>query len=170
MSHVIFKNCLFSQQVPGNWKPQENPNAARIKELLDAYKTIASREKVEKDRKKYATPKRRTFHLNSSTGSLGSNLSGLGSFHSEKYGILTPANKRLKELNSSMIGGQEVPQSFESQLKALIKPSKTVDSFEPLVIEDYFSNEMNINSSKFKIIDFLLIGFFFLLVFFIFNK
>lgn len=67
--------------------------------------------------------------------------------HSDKYGILAPAQKRLAATAS--IGNQNLdPQiTIEQQFKSLIKPAETVDSFEELP-DEFFSKEFNINSSK----------------------
>jgi len=143
--------------VPGNWRQPENPNAKRVRELLNAYKVIAAREKIEKDRKKYATavPKRRTFHLTKTSaivdtfrsGSSSSNVSsGLNS--SDKYGILSPASRRLKNISQANNGGIEYGhESFEAQMKAILTPASTVDCFEQMVPEDFFVNT-NVNASE----------------------
>ncbi len=118
---------------------------------------VAAREKIEKDRKKYVTPKRRTFHMSSSSSSLTSSSSNIlgvtSSFQPDKYGILSAANRRLKSNVSSAIGQQEspIPQSIEVQLKALLTPSKTVDSFESIEmpIDDNYLKNANINSSEY---------------------
>ena len=90
--------------VPGNWRQPENPNTKRIKELLEAYKVVASREKIENDRKKYPIPKKRTFHLTAMNAAVAAFASGSSSsIHSDKYGILSPVNRRLKNINASMI-------------------------------------------------------------------
>lgn len=131
--------------IPGNWRQPENPNSKRVKELLEAYKVVAAREKVEKDRKKYITPKRRQFHLTSASPSISA-LSSTSSIHSDKYGILSPASRRLKNLNPASNPAQENSvQSIEVQMKALLTPSQTVDNFEPLIPEDFFTIS-NINS------------------------
>ena len=136
-------------KVPGNWKVPENVYAKRIGELLEAYKVVAAREKVEKERKKYATPKRRSFHpSNTSLMSMsGSNLSSNST--PDKYGILGPANRRIKSgsvLNTS-VQEQTVSQTIDVQLQTLLKPSLTVTSFEPLS-DVIFTKKININSSK----------------------
>ena len=43
-------------------KPEENIHTNRISELLKAYKMIASKEKLEKERKKYTRVKKRQFN------------------------------------------------------------------------------------------------------------
>lgn len=65
ISIIWIKVPIF--QVPGNWKIPENAHAKRVSELLEAYKVVAAREKVEKERKKYSTPKRRSFHPSTSS-------------------------------------------------------------------------------------------------------
>lgn len=133
--------------IPGNWRQPENPNAKRIKELLEAYKVIAAREKLEKDRKKYTNPKRRTFHLTTGNSAVDAFRSG-GVAHADKYGIMSPANRRLKNVSQggSSGGGHESNQeSFEDQIKGLLKPAETVETFEEIVPEEFFLNT-NVNS------------------------
>lgn len=133
--------------VPGNWRRPDNPNAKRVKELLEAYKVVAAKEKVEKDRKKYTTSKRRQFHFTSSSSPL-SGLSTSSSIHSDKYGILSPASRRLKNLNLAGGSAQEsTQQSIEVLMKGLLPPAQTVENFDPLVPEDFFTIT-NVNSSK----------------------
>ena len=69
--------------------------------------------------------------------------------HSDKYGILAPAQKRLAATAS--IGNQNLdPQiTMDQQFKSLIKPAETVDSFEELP-EEFFTQETNINSSNLR--------------------
>lgn len=131
--------------IPGNWRRPDNPNAKRVKELLEAYKVVAAKEKVEKDRKKYTTSKRRQFHFTSSSSPL-SGLSTSSSIHSDKYGILSPASRRLKNLNLAGGSAQEsTQQSIEVLMKGLLPPAQTVENFDPLVPEDFFTIT-NVNS------------------------
>lgn len=125
--------------IPGNWRRPDNPNAKRVKELLEAYKVVAAKEKVEKDRKKYAPSKRRTFHFTSSSSPLSA-LNTSSSIHSDKYGILSPASRRLKNLNLAGGNAQEsAQQSIEVLMKGLLPPAQTVDNFDQLVPEDFFT-------------------------------
>merc|ERR1712142_1214799 len=51
----------------GSWPEQENPNAARISNLLDYYRQLAQKEKAEKEKKKYI--RRRSYlHLSDKYG------------------------------------------------------------------------------------------------------
>lgn len=130
---------------PSGWKLQENKNSKRIQELLDAYKILSAKEKLEKDRKKYPTIKRRTFHLVSGSNTSSTSPSSL--LHTDKYGILAPAQKRLQLATSGSVQSNENQLTFDQQFKALIKPAETVDSFEKLP-EEFYTKEMNVNSSK----------------------
>lgn len=127
-------------------------HAKRINELLEAYKIVAAREKVEKERKKYATPKRRSFHpSNTSMMSMsGSNLSATST--PDKYGILGPTNRRIKSVSilNASLQEQVISQTIDVQFQTLLKPSVTVNSFEPLS-DDFFTKKININSSKITI-------------------
>ena len=147
----------------------------RVVELLSAYKTVATREKAEKDRKKYTVPKRRPFQqasgmMNVATSALallgssansattgmlgggdavGSSLSTLAPI--DKYGILSAASRRNK--TNMLSGGSSVfldgssQQTLEMQLKALLKPAVTVENFDPLP-EEYWTTSFNTYSGK----------------------
>ena len=140
--------------MPGGWRLQDNPNTKRINQLIDAYKVIATREKIEKDRKKYTMNKRRSFHLGATTSISGSHAAitasgSPSSLHLDKYGILSPVNKRLQMQTASSSGtdASAVQQSMEEQFKSLVTPAQTVDSFAPLP-EDLYSKPLNLHSSK----------------------
>jgi hypothetical protein len=125
--------------------------------LIEGYKVIAAKEKLERDRKKYPLMKRRNFNLANtdlSSSSVGSNLStnSISSLlHSDKYGILSPLQKKLQ---STSAASEQV--LAEEQFKALVKPSVVVESFESLP-SDFYSKELNINSSNFQISNILCI-------------
>jgi hypothetical protein len=122
---------------------------ARVNELIEGYKIIAAKEKLERDRKKYPLMKRRNFNLTSTdiaSGTIGSSSSSnsLSSLlHSDKYGILSPLQKKLQ-----ITTGSSDQVAAEEQFRALVKPSKVVESFESLP-SDFYNKELNINSSKF---------------------
>lgn len=139
--------------MPGGWRLQDNPNAKRINQLIDAYKVIATREKIEKDRKKYTMNKRRSFHLGATTSISGSHggITASGSpssLHLDKYGILSPVTKRLQMQTIGSSGDSSAGQmSIEQQFKSLITPAQTVDSFAPLP-EDIYTKPLNLHASK----------------------
>ena len=151
-----------------NLKSRENPDEARIIELLNAYKIVATREKLEKEKKKYPLTKRRTFHsaaaLNSSaslsTTSLSSTVqvisatSGLdatksGLTSADKYGLLAPVYKRLTGANYGPSQAIDPLMSIEQQFKSLIQPAVTVDNFDELPSE-FFNQPIALNSCKHK--------------------
>jgi len=134
---------LDCSSTPVTFKMPENPHSERIAELLKGYKAIASREKHEKDRKKYPLSKRRPFQVLSS----GSHSQSLSNLHPDKYGILGPALKRLANIGAA---SQQQHVSIEEQFKSLVSEPKTVDSFEPLP-DDFFTRPFNINSSMFSL-------------------
>jgi len=132
--------------IPGNWKLQENPHAKRVSELLEAYKIVAAREKSDKERKKYATPKRRSFHP--TTASLiGANLMSGINTTADKYGIMGSVNRRIKSASTQNPAGQEQfsNQTVDVQLQALLKPAATVKSFDPLP-DDFYTKKINVNT------------------------
>ena len=126
--------------------PKENPHFTRVSELLQAYKIIATREKSEKDRKKYPISKRRPFNFSSSNQSSStpnvSSIATSSALNTDKYGILGPLNRRGKSASTQQLPEQTGTQSLEAQLALLLKPPTTVDTFEPLS-EDYFTKPMN---------------------------
>lgn len=124
-------------------KSKENPHELRINELLNAYKVVATREKLEKEKKKYPLSKRRTFHQSLSSTS----PSQLGNV-SDKYGILTPVYKHLSSVSVSSNTGQtaDVPlMSLEQQFKSLVKPAIAVESFDDSPSE-LFTQNIKLNS------------------------
>lgn len=129
----------------------ENPNQERIQELCEAYKTIAAREKFEKDRKKYSTLKNRRFHMSPSGATLNTAITSVSStplLHSDKYGILSPAHKRMQSAGANTSQNTMDTQTpIDQMLKTLVRPGLTVDSFEPLS-DDFYLKEANINSSN----------------------
>lgn len=127
----------------------DNPNLGRIKELVDAYKVVAAREKFEKDRKKYTSMKNRRFQITSSGTNLNaiSGVSSSSSSISDKYGILTPIQKRQQQQQNPNQTQIDMLTPLDKQLQSLIKPAETVESFEPLS-SDFYTQNININSSK----------------------
>jgi dynactin 4 len=131
---------ISDSTAPSGWKLPNNEHIKRVTELLDAYKVVAAREKLEKERKKYTIGKRRIFHTSSAVLSTGSTLSSF-----DRYGILTPVHKKLNlSANHSEQGAQ---QSIEQLFKSLVKPAIPVESFESLP-EDIFTEPINVNMSK----------------------
>jgi hypothetical protein len=135
-------------KAPGGWKIRESTNITRVNELIEGYKLIASKEKQERDRKKYPIMKKRNFNILSSgdltPGTIGGSSSTLSSLmQTDKYGILSPIQKKLQ----SLAGGKNLEQiPVEEQFKMLVKPAKLTDSFDPLPSE-FYDQEININSS-----------------------
>ena len=140
-------------------KLEENIHTNRINELLKAYKIVASREKLEKERKKYPAIKRRQFNSpissfssthanpNAITGTgIGSSSSLLSS--SDKYGILSPAFKRVQSGNLNQPAEQAI--GIEQQFKSLVQKSTTVENFDPLS-DDFFTKNITINSCNFSL-------------------
>ncbi len=135
---------------------EENIHACRINELIKAYKTVASREKLEKERKKYPTIKRRQFNISGSSFS-SSNVNPnaitsssllVSSFHQlDKYGILSPVYKKVTSSNI-----QPSNDSFNATqtFKSLIEKSITVEDFDQLS-SDFFTKNINVNTCKFLI-------------------
>ena len=146
---ILFLYFIFKILIaPGGWKLQENPDSERVKELIEGYKMIAARERLERDRKKYPLLKRRNFTLASTEASSSNTISSLN--HSDKYGLLSPIQKKLN------IKPEEPSEqrSIEEYFNSLVKPPKLVDSFERLSAE-FYSTEININSSKKMSLDLL---------------
>ena len=138
-------------------KPEENIHTNRISELLKAYKMIASKEKLEKERKKYTRVKKRQFNIASqSISSVNSNPNALtgvnvntsspnSSYQFDKYGILAPVYKRIQSSSSNQ---NNDPTNVEKQFNVIAEKAKAVDNFAPLP-DDFFTKNININSCKF---------------------
>jgi hypothetical protein len=98
--------------------------------------------------------KRRTFGNATSSDAAASTLSSNPSssntmsslLQSDKYGLLGPVKKKLQAVSDGTGHGEQ--NSVEELFKAQVKPSVVVESFEPLS-SDFYSKELNINSSKF---------------------
>lgn len=86
-------------------------------------------------------------NTSSSTPTIGSLL------HTDKFGLLTPVQRRLQlgggSENSSPVAQQQQQQvqSVEEQFKSRVSPSQTVDSFDPLP-DEFYKSDVNVNSSK----------------------
>lgn len=63
----------------GGWTEKENPNASKINNLLDHLKTVALRERQEKEKKKKFNTRRNYFHLSGLTSALARKRAGLSS-------------------------------------------------------------------------------------------
>ncbi len=120
---------LIDQLTLNSWKPQDNIHEPRFNELLQHYKQIATREKQERDRKKYSTVK-----LRSSIAS-GANRSLIGS---DKYGLLAPLNRR---------GIRKTPSLTESPTQGSQSPksSETIEQIEPLDETFFLNNPFEFN-------------------------
>ena len=160
-------------QAPIVIKQEENAaHASRIAELIAAYKQVASREKLERERKKYTMVKKRPFGAAASnqagqqtqqraggvnqraiSGGAGqSSSSVMSSQLYDKYGILAPALKRRSAAAAAAQAADAASNmpnivSIEKQFESLCKLPDTVDSFEPLPFDDYFNKSWDVNSS-----------------------
>ena len=110
---------LVDQPTLNSWRAQENVHEPRFNELLQHYKQIATREKQERDRKKYSTGKLRNTMYSAANRSA-----------SDKYGLMAPLTRRgirtggiLKapSLNDSATSTNSAPT-----------PAKTLAEIEPL--------------------------------------
>ncbi len=137
-------------------KPEENIHTSRINEILKAYKTIAAKEKLEKERKKYSRAKKRQFNIqnqsfvvsnsniNALTG-VNANTNSTGSFQFDKYGILAPVYKRI-ESNSANQHNESI--NLDKKLNSLVEKAITTQNFPPLS-DDFFTKIININSCEY---------------------
>ncbi|CAF1984149.1 unnamed protein product [Rotaria magnacalcarata] len=123
---------LADQPTINSWKAQDNIHEGRFNELLQHYKQIATREKQERDRKRYSTVKLRNTIATSTTRS-----------SSDKYGVLTPLTRRgirtggiLKtpSLNENLIPANSSP-----------KPSDPIEIIEPLDENLFLSDSFDFN-------------------------
>ncbi|CAF1517663.1 unnamed protein product [Adineta steineri] len=123
---------LVDQPTLNSWKAQDNIHEGRFNELLQHYKQIATREKQERDRKRYSTVKLRTTMPTTANRSTSS---------SDKYGLLAPLTRRgirtsgiLKtpSLTESTNPANPSPKSAETieQIEALDENLFLNDSFD----------------------------------------
>ncbi|UJR09155.1 hypothetical protein I4U23_013403 [Adineta vaga] len=124
---------LVDQPTLNSWKAQDNIHEGRFNELLQHYKQIATREKQERDRKRYSTVKLRTG-IPTPTTSRSS---------SDKYGLLAPLTRRgirtggiLKtpSLNDSSTTTNPTPKS-----------SDPITEIEPLDENFFLNNSYDFN-------------------------
>jgi hypothetical protein len=118
---------------------------------------VATREKFEKEKKKYPLTKRRAFHqttLSSSSSSQVASATSLGQ-HSDKYGIMTPIYKHLSggsTASTQMTDAQ--PMSYEQQFRSLVKPAVPVETFDDLP-SDLYTQNIKLNSCMYFFINIL---------------
>lgn len=99
----------------GSWTEPENPKAKRIAEVMDYYRQLASREKAERERKKYT--RRRTYlHMQ------------------EKFMTPTGSRRRSAALMSTLssLGLKEGDQAIDAKIN-LIEPLSEVDPLDPKI-------------------------------------
>jgi len=103
----------------GSWPEQENPNAARISNLLDYYRQLAQKEKAEKEKKKYI--RRRSYlHL------------------SDKYGLTPKRNKT----GTFGIGSLNI-KDIDEMKNYDIMPSVATDEIDALP-DEIFTKPINL--------------------------
>ena len=117
---------LADQPTLNSWKAQENIHEGRFNELLQHYKQIATREKQERDRKRYSTVK------------LRNTMSSTGNRSSDKYGLLAPLTRRGIRTSGML----KTPSLVESPTttSSAPKPSEVIEEIEGLD-ENFFLNQ-----------------------------
>ncbi len=123
---------LVDQPTLNSWKAQDNIHEGRFNELLQHYKQIATREKQERDRKRYSTAKLRNSITTTTNRS------------SDKYGLLAPLTRRGIRTAGGML---KTPSVLESPTTAslLPKPSQTIEQIEPLDENFFLNNSFDFN-------------------------
>jgi dynactin-4 len=121
---------LVDQPTLNSWKAQDNIHEGRFNELLQHYKQIATRERQERDRKRYSTVK-----LRSSTTTTNRS--------SDKYGLLTPLTRRGIR-TSGMLKTPTLPESLTTT-NSLPKSADTIEQIEPLDENFFFNNSFDFN-------------------------
>ena len=113
---------------------------------------MATREKFEKEKKKYPLTKRRAFHqttLSSSSSSQMTSATSLSQQHSDKYGILSPIYKHLSGSSSSGTQTTDAqPMSYEQQFRSLVKAAVPVETFDDLP-SDLYTQNIKLNSCRY---------------------
>lgn len=124
---------LVDQPTLNSWKAQDNIHEGRFNELLQHYKQIATREKQERDRKKYSTVKLRSSMATTTNRSSSS----------DKYGLLAPLTRR-----GIRTGGMlKAPSLTETPTPTTSspKPSETIEQIEPLDENFFLNNSYDFN-------------------------
>ena len=116
---------LADQPVLNGWRAQENPHENRFNELLQHYKQIATKEKQERDRKRYSTVKLRNPMLSATSRS-----------SADKYGLLAPLTRRGIQTS----GVLKTPSVSEVPVKVGPKPAESLTEI-PALDEKFFLNQ-----------------------------
>ncbi|CAF1103331.1 unnamed protein product [Adineta ricciae] len=124
---------LADQPTLNSWKAQDNIHEGRFNELLQHYKQIATREKQERDRKRYSTVKLRSA-LPTATTSRSS---------SDKYGLLAPVTRRGIR-TSGILKSPSLAES-PNPTNSTLKPSDPITEIEPLDENLFLSNTFDFN-------------------------
>lgn len=122
---------LADQPTVNSWKAQDNVHEPRFSELLQHYKQIATREKQERDRKRYSAGKLRNPMVTASMRS--------ASASSDKYGLLTPLTRRGIR-TSGILKAPSITNENLIQTSSSPKPSDPIENIEPLD-ENFFLND-----------------------------
>jgi dynactin-4 len=124
---------LVDQPSLNSWKAQDNIHEGRFNELLQHYKQIATREKQERDRKRYSTVKIRSG-LTPTTANRAS---------TDKYGLLAPLNRRGIR-TGGMLKSPSLTDSPTST-NSFPKPSDVIEQIEPLDENFFLNNSYDFN-------------------------
>lgn len=122
---------LADQPTLKSWKGQENIHEGRFNELLQHYKQIATREKQERDRKRYSIVKLRTTMPMASVRS------------TDKYGLLAPLTRRGIR-TGGMLKTPSIPES-PTAASSSPKPAQTLEQIEPLDENFFLNNSFEFN-------------------------
>ncbi len=122
---------LVDQPTLNSWKAQDNIHEGRFNELLQHYKQIATREKQERDRKKYSTVKLRSSMPTTTNRS------------SDKYGLLAPLTRRGIRTSGIL----KTPSLTETinPTNPSPKSSETIEQIEPLDENFFLNNSFDFN-------------------------
>ncbi|XP_023675328.1 dynactin subunit 4 isoform X1 [Paramormyrops kingsleyae] len=116
----------------GGWQEPENPHAQRIYKLIEYYQQLAQREKLERDRKKFA--RRRPY------------MPLAFSQHTihvvEKYGLGTRLQRQRSGAPITSLAGLSLKEG-EDQKEIKIEPAQALDEVEPLP-EDCYTGPVNL--------------------------
>jgi dynactin-4 len=122
---------LVDQPTLNSWKAQDNIHESRFNELLQHYKQIATREKQERDRKRYSTVKLRNSMATTTNRS------------SDKYGLLAPLTRRGIR-TSGVLKTPSVSESLNTGISSP-KSSEIIEQIEPLDENFFLNNSFDFN-------------------------
>lgn len=113
----------------GGWPEVEAPNRKRVEGLVDHYRVIAQRERMEKEKKRINPRPGHAIHL------------------LDKYGISASLSAKLTESLRTKAYSGRISSNYLSASKSLtdikLEPSLATDDVEPLDVDTFYNKDLN---------------------------